>query len=224
MVSKLAETVWQFELRGVNAYLVADDELTLVDAGTPFDDERIRSGLTEAGYGVEDIGRVLLTHYDFDHVGALPALEPELDAPVYAGASDAAVLTGERSPPLTNHKGAIQRLLGPLVGEPSLSVRTVDDGDEVGSFTAYHTPGHTPGHVSFVSADLGVGLFGDLVRESGGELKPSNWLISYDTQAVRDSIGSAADRTPEFDVACVGHGTPLTAGGGDALDSLAGRL
>jgi glyoxylase-like metal-dependent hydrolase (beta-lactamase superfamily II) len=46
----------------------------------------------------------LLTHYDLDHVGALAALEAALDAPVYAGAFDGWVLTGQESPPLTNHK------------------------------------------------------------------------------------------------------------------------
>jgi glyoxylase-like metal-dependent hydrolase (beta-lactamase superfamily II) len=222
MVTELTERVWQFELRGVNAYLVEDDVLTLVDAGTPFDGDAIRTGVIESGHGVGDIERVLLTHYDIDHVGALAGLEPDLDAPVYAGAFDGEILGGERSPPLTNHKGALQRAIGPVVPEPSLPVRSVEDGQEIGSFTAYHTPGHTPGHLAFVSAELGVGLLGDMVRASDGVLEPSGWVISYDTDTVRDSIRSLADRAPAFDVACVGHGTPLTAGGRDALQSLAG--
>jgi glyoxylase-like metal-dependent hydrolase (beta-lactamase superfamily II) len=221
MVTELTERVWQLELRGVNAYLVDDDVLTLVDAGTPFDEDTIRTGVIETGHEVGDIERVLLTHYDVDHVGALAGLEPDLDAPVYAGAADGEMLCGERSPPLTNHKGALQRALGLVVTEPSLSVRAVADGQTVGSFTAYHTPGHTPGHVAFVSDDLGVGLLGDLVRESNGALEPSGWVINYDTGAVRDSIRSLADRAPAFEVACVGHGAPLTAGGHDALTSLA---
>lgn len=221
MVSALTDTVWQLELRGVNAYLVEDDVPTLVDAGTPFDEDTVRTGLTEVGYAVSDIERVLLTHYDIDHVGALAALEPELDAPVYAGAFDGEILTGRRSPPLTNRKGAIQRATGLLVTEPSLTVQTVEDGQTVGSFTAYHTPGHTPGHVAYVSGQLSVGLLGDMVRESNGTLKPSPWVMSYDTQNVRDSIASLADRAPTFETACPGHGTPLTSGGSTALRSLA---
>ena len=223
MVVELTERVWQFKLRGVNAYLVADDVLTLVDAGTPLDEDAIRTGVIESGHEIGDIERVLLTHYDLDHVGALAGLEPGLDAPVYAGAFDGEILGGDRSPPLTNHKGALQRVLGPFVTEPSLSVRTVADGQTVGSFTAYHTPGHTPGHVAFASSDLGVGLLGDLVTESDGALEPSGWVISYDTDTVCDSIRSLADRAPAFDVACVGHGTPLT-GGRDALRALAREL
>jgi glyoxylase-like metal-dependent hydrolase (beta-lactamase superfamily II) len=224
MVSRLTDTVWQFELRGVNAYLVDDDVLTLVDAGTPFDDDAIRTGLIELGYDVGDLERVLLTHYDFDHVGALAALEPDLDATVYASAFDGGLLTGDRSPPLTNHKGILQRVLGPLVSDPSLPVRTVADGDEVGSFTAYHTPGHSPGHVAYVSRQVGAGLLGDLVTESDGELRASGRVVSYDTGAVRDSIVSLAERAPPFEVACMGHGTPLASGGSAALQSLANTL
>jgi len=221
MVSKLTEAVWQFDLRGVNAYLVDDDVLTLVDAGTPFDKNAIQSGLLEIGYAVGDIDRVLLTHYDLDHVGSLARLEPELDAPVYIGAHDGAVLTGDRSPPLSNHKGALQRALGLLVTEPDLEIRTLEDGDELGSFTAYHTPGHTPGHFAFVSREQRVGLLGDLVTESGGALEPSGWLLSYDTGAVRDSIQSLSAHAAAFDIACIGHGTPLTSNGSGAVRSLA---
>jgi glyoxylase-like metal-dependent hydrolase (beta-lactamase superfamily II) len=221
MATELADGVWQFQLRGVNAYLIEDDALTLVDAGTPFDESAIREGVADAGFAVGDVERVLLTHYDLDHVGALAELEPDLDAPVYAGEFAADVLEGRRSPPLTNHKGAFQRAVGRLVTRPSLDVRVLGDGDRVGTFTAYHTPGHTPGHLAFVSGEFGVGLLGDLVAASGGELEPSGWLMSYDTDAVRESVASLAERAPAFEVACVGHGTPLTAGGSDALRSLA---
>jgi len=224
MATELADGVWRFELRGVSAYLVDDDVPTLVDAGTPWDEERIREGLADAGVDLADVGRVLLTHYDLDHVGTLAALTPELDATVYTGAFDAALLRGERSPPWRNHKGALQRLTGLFTTLPDLEVEAVADGERLGSFTAYHTPGHTPGHVAYVSEGLGVALLGDLVSESDGALDPSEWLISYDTGAVLDSIRDLAARAPAFEVACVGHGEPLTSGGSEALDALANRI
>jgi len=224
MPTELADGVWRFELRGVSAYLVDDDVPTLVDAGTPWDEAAIREGLAEAGVDVADVGRVLLTHYDLDHVGALAALTPELDATVYTGAFDAAILRGERSPPLRNHKGAFQRLAGLFTTHPGLEVESVADGQELGSFTAYHTPGHTPGHVAYVSESLGVALLGDLVSASDGTLEPSEWFISYDTDAVLKSIRDLAARAPPFEVACVGHGDPLTSGGSDALAALARRI
>lgn len=224
MVQKLAENIWQFELRGVNAYLVRDDVPTLVDAGTPFDEGRLRENLDEIGVAVADIERVLLTHYDFDHVGTLADLATEMDATVYAGTADADVLTGRESPPFGNHKGAIQRLAGIFVSRPDLDVVAIEDGATVGSFTAYHTPGHTPGHVAFISEDLEVGFLGDLVSESDGALEASGWVISYDTDRVHESIIDLAERAPDFSIACAGHGTPLTTGGSDALQSLAEDL
>ncbi|MFC6766764.1 MBL fold metallo-hydrolase [Natrinema soli] len=224
MVTALTESVWQFELRGVNAYLVDDDVPTLVDAGTPWDEDTLREDLDEIGVEVSEIGRVLLTHYDLDHVGTLASLIPELDATVYAGAFDADILTNRRRPPLTNHKGAFQRLAGLLMTHPALDVETVDDGETIGTFTAYHTPGHTPGHVAYVSAERGVGLLGDLVSESDGTLDASGWAMSYDTSDVRESIVRLSEEAPPFDVACIGHGTPLTTGGGNALAALAREL
>ncbi|WP_424015158.1 MBL fold metallo-hydrolase [Halorubrum xinjiangense] len=224
MATEIADGVWRFDCRGVNAYLVFDDVPTLVDAGTPWDEEPIRRGLDKAGVDVAEIGRVLLTHYDLDHVGTLAALAPELDAPVYAYGFDAQLLRGTRSPPLRNHKGLIQRLGGLLTDLPDLDVVGVRDGEEIGSFTAYHTPGHTPGHVAYVSEELGVGLLGDLVSESDGALDPSEWLISYDTDAVLDSVRDLTERAAPFAVACVGHGDPLTSGGSEALAALAARI
>ncbi|MDY7082981.1 MAG: MBL fold metallo-hydrolase, partial [Halobacteria archaeon] len=177
-MDKLADGVWRLELKGVNAYLVDDSgTLTLVDAGTPFDAGSIREQVEEAGYSVSDIDRVLITHYDFDHVGALPRLE--LDAPVYAGETDARFLSGESKPPLSNHKGFFQRLVGVFIGKPDLRIETVGEGYELGGFTAYTTPGHTPDHTAFVHEKLGVGFLGDMVAGDDGKLTVLNRLLQY---------------------------------------------
>ncbi|TKX41475.1 MULTISPECIES: MBL fold metallo-hydrolase [unclassified Halorubrum] len=224
MATEIAEGVWRIECRGVNAYLVFDDVPTLVDAGTPWDGAAIRDGLDEAGVAVSEVGRVLLTHYDLDHVGTLAALAPDLDAPVRAYGFDAQLLRGSRSPSIRNHKGLIQRLGGLVTDRADLDVVGVRDGERIGSFTAYHTPGHTPGHVAYASGELGVGLLGDLASASDGDLEPSGWLISYDTDAVATSVRDLAARAPSFEVACVGHGDPLATGGGEALRWLAATV
>jgi len=223
-MTELAPDIHAIECSGVNAYLVDDDVPTLVDAGTPFDEDDIRDGIAKAGVALEDIKRVLLTHYDVDHVGTLAALAPELNATVRAGAFDADLLTGRRKPPLKNHKGLIQRVAGLLVTTPALEVRSIEDGEAVGSFEAYHTPGHTPGHVVYVSADLDTAMLGDLVTESDGGFEPSSWVMSYDAGDVEASVVDLAARAPEFEVAGVGHGEPLAVGGSDALRALADRL
>ncbi|WP_132057923.1 MBL fold metallo-hydrolase [Halorussus amylolyticus] len=213
--------VWWFDLGHVNAYLVEDgDDVVLVDAGTPRDADAIAAGIRDAGYAVGDVTRVLLTHFDVDHVGALGKLG--FDAPVYVGREDAAVLAGQDRPDWRNHKGLLQRVTLPFVVAPGVPIRPVSDGDEIGGFTAYHTPGHSPGHVVYVGDD--VAFLGDLVRERGGRLEPSPWHLSDDTTEVRRSVRAFADRAPDFEVAAMGHGTPILRNGGDRLRELADRV
>ena len=220
MATELADGIHWFELTGVNAYLIADDVLTLVDAGTPFDASAIETGIEDAGHSVDEIDRVLLTHYDFDHAGALAHLS-DLDATVRAGAADAALLTGDCKPPLGNHKGLLQRVTGPFVRPPDCPVEPIADGERVGSFRAHHTPGHTPGHTAFVSEERSAGFLGDLVFEGSGALTPSPWLVSYDTAQVETSVRSLAERAPAFDVLGMGHGVPFVRDGDERLADLA---
>ncbi|WP_435076312.1 MBL fold metallo-hydrolase [Halococcus sp. AFM35] len=220
MATELADGIHWFGLTGVNAYLVEDDVLTLVDAGTPFDARAIENEIEDAGHAVADVERVLLTHYDFDHAGALARL-PGLDATVRAGAADAAILTGERHPTLSTHKGLLQRVTKPFVRSPNSPVEPIADGEQVGSFTAYHTPGHTPGHTAFVSEEQSVGFLGDLVFEGGGTLTVSPWLVSYDTDEAEASVRSLAERAPAFDALGMGHGVPFVRDGDERLADLA---
>ncbi|PSQ42374.1 MBL fold hydrolase [Halobacteriales archaeon QS_9_68_42] len=221
MLTELRDDVWWYECKGVNAYLLADDDgLTVVDTGTPFDAARVEGAVDAAGYDPEVVSRVLLTHYDFDHVGSAAKLD--IDAPIYAGREDADLVTGERRPRLSGAKPLLQFALGPLVPDvPAGRIRRVDDGDEIGGFTAYHTPGHTPGHTAYVHEERGVAFLGDLVAERDGRLRPSPWFISYDVGRVRASIKDLSGRVPAFEAVCMGHGTPFKRDGGARLEELA---
>jgi glyoxylase-like metal-dependent hydrolase (beta-lactamase superfamily II) len=210
-----------------NAFLVDDgDAVTLVDAGLPWTTRGLRGGLREAGYAVADLDRVLLTHYDLDHVGGLYRLDGELDAPVYIGPADAALARGEHDPPLLHHKGAFHRALRRLYPLPddAHEIREVEDGTTVGGFTAYHTPGHNPGHTVYVHEGLGAAFLGDLVWGDDGELTTPILFDSYDMARIGDSVRAFAERAPAFEVACMGHGVPLTVGGSDALARLVDQL
>jgi glyoxylase-like metal-dependent hydrolase (beta-lactamase superfamily II) len=222
MVTELREGVWRIDCGSVNAYLADDDVLTLVDAGTPRDAGTIRAAVEQAGFTVGDIERILVTHYDLDHVGTLSKLGT--DAPIYMGAGDVAFFLGDEKPPLGNRKGALQRVAGTLVASPRGEVHGVADGDEIGSFTAFHTPGHTPGHTAYVSEELSVAFVGDLVMERSGELKASPWYLSYDTDRVRESVHYLADQEPAVEVLAMGHGTPFVRDGAVRLAELGERL
>lgn len=202
-----------------NVYLVDDGELTLVDGGTPGDTKRIRDAIRALGHAVADVDRVLLTHYDYDHVGSLASLG--LSAPVYAGEPDAAYLVGSETPPLASRKGLFQRAARRAVDHPDLYAYPVADGDRIGGFTAYHTPGHTAGHTVYFHEGLGVAFLGDCVRAKDGTLHLMPAILSADAGRNAESVRALAERLPSFDVGAPGHGEPVTAGASAILTRIA---
>jgi len=195
--------------------------VTLCDAGYWRNTPSIRSELADAGYGPGDLDRVLLTHYDLDHVTGLARLAPEFDGPVYIGAPDYRLLTGDADPPLLHHKGLFHRAARRLFPIPDrFDLRPVADGERVGRFTVYVTPGHNLGHAVYVH-DADVALLGDLVWGEAEGLTVPFWLDSYDVAECRASVRSLVERAGPFDVAAMSHGTPLVEGGSDALRALA---
>jgi len=199
--------VERIDLRGTNAYLVDGEVPTLVDAGWLWSAPSVRASVEDAGWALGDIGRVLVTHYDADHVGGLSRLaDAGLDATVYAAEPDASFLIGDAKPPLWNTKGSFQRAVCVTVRPPELPVERVEEGDAAGGFEVVETPGHTPGHVSYVGE--GAALVGDAARENGGALEPMPSYMSYDGEEGRGSFRRLLDRLGDT-TAYVGHGEPV---------------
>ncbi|WP_440009157.1 MBL fold metallo-hydrolase [Halomicrococcus sp. SG-WS-1] len=218
MATQLTQGLWQIDCQTrdrPNVYLVGKDgDWTLVDAGWPGDERTVRDGLTEAGIRPETIDRVLLTHYDADHVGTLARLTPALDAPVYIHHAEAPYLTGERLPPWTARNGleTLHRLYYRRMTLPNLPIRPLQDGDQIGGFDAVHTPGHTPGHTVFYHEETDATFLGDLAFAIGESLRPSGRFSSYDRRQIPESIRRLLAQIPEFEYVCPGHGPSLTNG------------
>jgi glyoxylase-like metal-dependent hydrolase (beta-lactamase superfamily II) len=215
----VADRLYRLDLGMVNAYLVDTGETTLVDAGMPNAVDDLRGELDEAGYDAGDIDRVLITHFDLDHVGTLAHLA--FDGPIYAMEPDASFLDGSRKPPLSNHKGVLQRLTDFWLTRPSTPVQRLDDGDSVAGFDAHHAPGHTPGHTVYLHETLGVAFLGDLVAEEDGSLTTAPWILTYSTSENADSVHALVDSSLSFTIAAMGHGTPITENGSETLVELA---
>jgi glyoxylase-like metal-dependent hydrolase (beta-lactamase superfamily II) len=205
-----------------NVYLVEDGDLTLIDAGVPKDAKEIREGIRALGHAVADVDRVLLTHFDYDHVGALASLG--LNAPIYTGEPDATYVTGAVKPPLTNKKGLLQRLLSRKLDFPDLTSLPVTDGEEIGGFRAYHTPGHTAGHMVYLHPEFDIAFLGDCVREKDSTLQPMSGWLCADSKRNHESITELSARTPTFDYGAPGHGDPITAGASAVLRRVAAGL
>jgi glyoxylase-like metal-dependent hydrolase (beta-lactamase superfamily II) len=168
----------------------------------------LAASLAPAGYKLEDIDVVVLTHFHPDHMGGLM----DGDKPVFPNAR---YVLGE-----TEHNfwtNAAQNAGGtkdfydltkakvtPLVAKASF---VKDGGSVVSGITAMDTAGHTPGHLSYMLESGGQKLLitGDVCNHYVLSLSKPRWHVLFDMdkdKAVATRIRVmdmlAADRIPMF--------------------------
>jgi glyoxylase-like metal-dependent hydrolase (beta-lactamase superfamily II) len=148
--------------RVIASYLLAGDELALVDCGPASCVGALRAGLREHGLGTGDLRHLVLTHIHLDHAGAAGTLVREQpDLLVHVSQIGAPHLVDpsrlERSARRLYGED-FDRLWGELVPVPAANVRVL--GDVVLGLEAFPTPGHASHHVSFL-ADDGTCYSGD---------------------------------------------------------------
>ena len=173
-----------FPVSDINAYLITDDPLTLVDCGvhSSMSLEALTQGIRAAGFAVEDIERIILTHAHLDHAGAAARVSQM---------ARATVLMHPRAYPLlyrTEDNMERYRQLFSQCGIPSAilegweqsrtvwkklghrdealyDMQLVNDNDlipfEHGNLRVLHTPGHCPDHISLVDDNARVTHSGD---------------------------------------------------------------
>jgi glyoxylase-like metal-dependent hydrolase (beta-lactamase superfamily II) len=131
----------------VNCFIISDEiskDAIVIDPGD--EPDIILDYIADAGLS---IAYIICTHGHFDHVGAVPELKEETEAPVlihsdeveiYSAAKDMAAFWGYELEPLP---------------EPDV---LLNEGDELKagnlSFEVIHTPGHSPGGICLYTPAL----------------------------------------------------------------------
>jgi glyoxylase-like metal-dependent hydrolase (beta-lactamase superfamily II) len=186
-------TPWDAD--GVRVYLVEDEPVTLIDAGLdhPPSLMALESALDQLGLSIEEIGRVILTHYHRDHMGAVQALRDRGAAlEVWAHPDDAPMIEEysiereerlEDTNRLLSEYGVPDDLLRrqtswirrrirrfPALCEPTRVDRLIRDRDRIPfkdfELEVIHTPGHTAGHIVLHESECGALLSGDHIMAS----------------------------------------------------------
>jgi glyoxylase-like metal-dependent hydrolase (beta-lactamase superfamily II) len=195
-----------------NQYLILEPgDLTLVDAGLPGNHKKVLQVLAHLGFRPADLRRILITHADGDHFGALNPLCAATGARVYASPIEAnAIRLGASSREL--HPAGPARLAFALAGllirsEPAGVDETLLPGTRLpllGGLDVLDTAGHTPGHLSFYSPATGVLFAGDSIVVHGQVLGPSVGGNTWDVERARRALKMQVALRPSF--VCAGHG------------------
>jgi glyoxylase-like metal-dependent hydrolase (beta-lactamase superfamily II) len=229
-----------FSVGSVNAYLIEDEPLTLVDCGpnsaTSLRDlERL---LAEHGYSISDLALVIVTHQHMDHMGlagvvaersgaevaCLGLLAPYLeDWEAWAAADDDLAYEVMLRHGLDPSTAKALRSVARMVRGWGASVRvdrSLTDGESLRfagrTVRVLHRPGHSPSDTAFYDEDHRVLITGDhlLSRTS------SNALLSRPLEGAPDGrrpqpllqyrASLRATRTLDAEVALGGHGEPIS--------------
>jgi glyoxylase-like metal-dependent hydrolase (beta-lactamase superfamily II) len=200
----------------VNAYLIVDpDGLTLIDAGMASNGKAILDYIAGLGRSPADLRRLLVTHADQDHVGALAALKAASGARIACGAADAEAIAAGRS----SRELKLGFLMKLVMGLFELLFKTVPapvddrlaDGQVLpvlGGLRVLATPGHTPGHVSFFAPAAGILFSGDSIISEKGRLIVSRLRATWD--AAQAQASARAQAALGATIVCPGHGPVVT--------------
>ena len=192
----IADGIYGLVGGGVNAYLLDDprEGLTLIDAGLPGWGRRVLALVAEIGRRPSDLRRILITHADVDHIGALAALAAATGAEIAAGERAAGYLAARAAPPHIGFPMSVPvALMNAAIGARPSAGRILRDGerlDILGGLRAVATPGHTPDHFAYFLERERILFAGDLYRNLDGlELYPRNaWSRAEQEASARKAL------------------------------------
>jgi glyoxylase-like metal-dependent hydrolase (beta-lactamase superfamily II) len=207
--------LYQVRTKGSSAYLVVDDdEITLIDTGSPGSGIKILEAMDELGRSPEDIKRIVITHYHIDHVGGLAELQDWVPAKTGVHLAEAVhVESGEPLPsPFVNP--LLAKICAGWLENHGPGRARVDeilaDGDELpafGGMRIIHAPGHTAGSISLYFPQRGVLLVGDAMQYKFGRLMLPSRVFTQDMTAASESIKKLSRL--QFETLCFSHFRPI---------------
>ena len=192
----------------IASYLVkGSDKVALVDPGFASSVETIKSSMTDAGFSLDQIDYILLTHTHIDHAGGAGHILkqcPRAMAVTHQRGSfylrNSVKISGGSSMIF----GELSGPLGQAIDIPEERILTISDGDilDLGDrrMKVNYTPGHSGDHVSFVEEVTGTLFTGDTgcinYPELGNVLIPAGSPPIYRSGYILEEL----DRLAKYDL------------------------
>ncbi|WP_338602118.1 MBL fold metallo-hydrolase [Sulfolobus tengchongensis] len=181
--------VYEIPLRFVKSFLIEtnDNEMILVDAGTPGSGRSIIEAINKMGKNTNRIKYVIFTHSHVDHIGGayeVKSLIGDAKFGIDENGSDYLKNGKVREPVL--HSSLMKFLF--TIGKPFLFRRfngvnvdlTLEEGELVKGVEIVKTPGHTNDSISIYLPELNAILVGDTLQGTKNGLKYPNIYENFE--------------------------------------------
>lgn len=146
-----------------NVYLLEDEDPVLVDTGTGMYADSTLEEVSKV-MPLKRIGRIMLTHSHYDHIGGASAFQKATGARLFLHEAEAEpLMAGDYSLTVSQMFGeSVSNLdIEPLKSGQKLSLGSTE-------LEVLHTPGHSPGSISLIDRKGMNGIVGDTVFCDGG--------------------------------------------------------
>ena len=224
---EIAPGVHQVRMLGADAFLLAEDRLTLIDAGMMGSRLMLERYLRRIGRRMDELTHVICTHGHPDHIGGLQEIVRDRDdVEVLIHPDDLAGLQRPLRESLATTEGRAERrgrIIQSLTRAPATAT-PVEHGTllpMLGGLRVVHTPGHTPGSICLYAERLRLLFTGDVLQVVRGRLTYASAFFSHDHAGARSSVDRLA--ALDVDAIALSHYPPWRDRPGDALRALATR-
>jgi glyoxylase-like metal-dependent hydrolase (beta-lactamase superfamily II) len=224
---EIAPGVHQVRMLGADAFLLAEERLSLIDAGMMGSRLMLERYLRRIGRRLDELERIICTHGHPDHIGGVQELVRDReDVEVLIHPDDLAGLQRPLREALARTEGRSERrgrIIQSLTRTPAAAT-AIEDGallPILGGLRVVHTPGHTPGSICLYAERLRLLFTGDVLQVVRGRLTYASAFFSHDHAGARSSV----DRLAALDVEAIAlsHYPPWRDHPNRALHDLATR-
>lgn len=213
--TEVTPELYQVAIKGVNVFLIVEEELTLIDTGIRGSGPRIIEVIRQLGRSPEEIGLIVLTHNHIDHMGGLAELKKELPAKVAIHRHDIGLRNDHPSETGVRHRLPLPTFPPDMKKAFSVMEDAVDitlEGGEVlplmGGLRVIHTPGHTRGSICLYSEEKKLVIVGDVIRKRRKNFLLPPKMVSSDLDLALESVKILSGL--EIETICFGHGLPVS--------------
>lgn len=218
---EIAPGVHAVRLLNVYAFLIVEDELTLIDAGLIGSGRVIRRYLDRIGRKPDELTRIICTHAHPDHIGGVRELAGDRSVEVLMHPADLDGLGVTLRDAVANRNRG--QLIAYFTRHPG-EATPIRDGEVLpmlGGLRVVHTPGHTPGSVCLYAERHKLLFTGDALQVIRGRVTFASSVFSEDIALARASVARMA--ALEVDTIAFAHYRPWRTDASRTLRELAAR-